>query len=102
VDVGHRVDDRQCSQASANNPALGILRTMAVSISLKRTGATATPPRVSEALLILLFSISCIAAAETIAKSPWRRANSMKADLRSAGQSGIRIDVTIHSTRLRA
>ena len=68
---------------------------MAVSTSLTRTGATATPPTVSEARVILPPSICNSAAADTMAKSPWRRANSMKADLWPAGQSGTRIAVTI-------
>ena len=50
---------------------------------------------VTEARAILPPSISSSAAAETMAKSPWRRENSMNADLWPAGQSGMRTAVTI-------
>ena len=62
---------------------------------MARTGATATPPTVTEARLILPPSICNSAAADTMAKSPWRRENSMNAALWPAGQSGMRIVVTI-------
>ena len=45
--------------------------------------------------MILPPSICSSAAADTMAKSPWRRENSTNADLWPAGQSGMRIAVTI-------
>ena len=79
----------------ANSSLDGACPVMALSTSLARTGATATPPTVTEARLILPPSICNSAAADTMAKSPWRRENSTNAALCPAGQSGMRIAVTI-------
>ena len=59
---------------------IAVLPTMVSSNSLTRTGAGPIPPIVTEARVILVPpSRSSSAAAETMAKSPWRRANSTKA-----------------------
>ena len=86
---------RQLSQALRNSSLDGAWPTIACSTSLARTGATATPPIVSDARAILPPSISNSAAADTMAKSPCRRENSTNAALCPAGQSGKRTAVTI-------
>ena len=86
---------RQLSQALANSSLDGAWPVMACSTSVARTGATATPPTVTDARVILPPSICSSAAADTMAKSPWRRENSTNAALWPAGQSGMRIVVTI-------
>src|SRR5204862_6893088 len=87
--------ERQVSQALANNSLDVGWPVVAFSTSPARTGATATPPTVTEARLILPLSICNSAAADTIAKSPWLRENSLNAALWPAGQSGMGMAVTV-------
>src|ERR1700682_3037407 len=71
---------RNISQISRSRFSATISPISARSTSPARTGAGPMPPNVSDARVTLPFLSSSIsAAAETMAKSPWRRANSTKA-----------------------
>src|ERR1700722_9504676 len=71
---------RSVSQISRSRFSSMISPISARSTSPARTGAGPMPPSVSDACVTLpLLSSSMSAAAQTMAKSPWRRANSTKA-----------------------
>ena len=88
--VGDRTPARECrrplrscrsgSQSSRSRLSSIVSPISARSMSLARSGAGPRPPSVSDARVTLPApSSSMSAAAETMAKSPWRRENSTKA-----------------------
>src|SRR5687767_13473564 len=89
---------RHSSQASLQTSSEAVWPTRDFSTSRIRTGIFATPPMVSDTRLILPFaSSSRRAAAEAMAKSPWRRANSTKPWPWPLGQDGKRTSTRISS-----